>query len=307
MGITYNKCPVCHCSNIEPYLECRDYLVSGESFTIYRCAGCRLEFTQNHPDEKESGRFYQSVNYIPHSDTVKSFTGKTYYTVRKFMLSRKKNLVLRNTGKSTGSLLDFGSGTGHFAAAMKKAGWDITGIELNKEAREYSAKNFGIKVIGPEEIKKLPSGSFDCITLWHVLEHLHNPYESLTEIKRLLKHDGVLLVALPNNMSFDSIHYRSHWAAYDVPRHLWHFNPVSLSCQAALAGFEIFSMKRLPFDVFYISILSEKYRGSRIPVLKGIIKGSVFFLLSLFDLARSSSIVYLLKHFQSAADNTDYK
>ena len=296
MGIIYNKCPACHCSTIEPYLECFDNLVSGKSFTIYRCAGCQLQFTQNHPDEQESGRYYESVNYIPHSDTVKSFTGRIYYTSRKFMLKRKKKLVVRYTGKLAGNLLDFGSGTGHFAATMQKAGWDVTGIEINKEAREYSAKTFGIKVVSPEEIKTLPSDYFDCITLWHVLEHLHNPAESLTEIKRLLKHDGVLLVALPNNMSFDSTHYRHHWAAYDVPRHLWHFNPVSFTFFAERAGFKVISMKRLPFDVFYISMLSEKNRDSHFPLLTGIIKGLIFYIFSLFNLSHSSSLIYIVKH-----------
>ena len=306
MKITYNKCPVCNSNSIGPYIECKDYLVSGELFPIYRCPECQLEFTQYHPGEQESGKYYESVDYIPHSDAIKSFTGKIYYTVRKFMLLKKKNLVIKYTGKRTGTILDFGSGTGHFAITMKKAGWDATGIEPDNDAREYSLKNFGIKAMRPEEMKILPSFSFDCITLWHVLEHLHNPFQSLSEIKRLLRPNGILIIATPNNMSFDSIHYRHLWAAYDAPRHLWHFNPVSFSYLAGKAGFEIISMKKLPFDVFYISILSEKNRGSRIPLFNGLLKGSIFFLLSLFDVTRSSSIVYLLKHSESGKGNADY-
>lgn len=298
MRIHYKRCSLCGCSDVAVYCECRDYVVTGETFAVYRCPVCLLEFTQSPPDESESGRYYSSENYIPHSDSVRSLTGRIYYIIRQIMLRRKRRLVKRETGKSGGALLDYGSGTGHFAAAMKKAGWNVTGLELNDKAREYSTKSLGIKAIRPDEINRLPSGSFDCITFWHVLEHLSDIKGIMAEVKRLLRPGGVGLIALPNNMSYDSMYYRNYWAAYDVPRHLWHFNPVSFTNFAARSGFEVKSMNRLPFDVFYISVLSGKYRGSRIAFFTGIIKGFVFFFLSLFDIARSSSIVYVVRNIE---------
>ncbi|MGQ9619505.1 MAG: methyltransferase domain-containing protein [Bacteroidales bacterium] len=295
MKVYYNQCPVCGNNDISFFMECRDHLLTGESFPIYHCPECFLNFTQAHPDENEENIYYESQKYIPHSDSDKSFTGKLYYAIRRIMLRRKKSLVLAQTKKRIGSLLDFGSGTGHFAATMKKSGWNVTGIELNEKARKYSSDNFGITAISPHNIASLPSGYFDCITFWHVLEHLQNLSETTFEIKRLLKPDGVVLIALPNNTSSDSNYYRNFWAAYDVPRHLWHFNPVSFISFAARSGFEVKLMKGLPFDVFYISILSEKYRGSRIAFLSGLIKGIIFYILSLFDFRLSSSIVYIIK------------
>jgi len=300
MKIHYNQCPLCGHPEIITTIECRDYLVSGESYELCRCNGCYLEFTQDVPDETETEKYYESESYIPHSDSGKSLSDKIYYTIREVMLKRKKSLVTRATHKKIGRILDYGSGTGHFASVMKKAGWEVTGIEVSKKTRKYSSEKFGLNVFSPDMINSIPSGSFDCITMWHVLEHLHKPVELMAEIKRLLAPDGTAIIALPNNISFDSIHYRHFWAAYDVPRHLWHFNPVSFISFAARSGFEVLSVKRLPFDVFYISFLSEKYKRSHFPFIKGIIKGKLFYLLSLFDKTRSSSLIYVLRPLKSA-------
>ena len=142
------------------------------------------------------------------------------------MLQKKKNIIKNVTGLQMGSLLDIGSGTGHFADTMKKAGWKVNGIEINKKARDFSVSRFGLEIIGPDRISELEANSFDCITLWHVLEHFHDPLKYSSDILKLLKPDGVCVVALPNCNSYDAKYYKDYWAAYDVPRHLWHFNPV---------------------------------------------------------------------------------
>ena len=152
-----------------------------------------------------------------------------------------------------------------------------------------------LDTIEPEKIETLSSKSFDCITLWHVLEHFHEPFEYMKEIGRLLKPDGVCLIALPNCASYDSEHFGKEWAAYDVPRHLWHFNPTTFSLFAERTGFRLTGNLNLPFDVFYISILSEKYRGSKFPVLSGAFEGIVFSIRSLFTGNRNSSVIYILR------------
>ncbi|MCU0461913.1 MAG: class I SAM-dependent methyltransferase [Bacteroidales bacterium] len=252
-------------------------------------------FTQDHPDERTIGSYYASEEYLSHNDSAKGFSSTLYKISREFMLKRKRRLVERETGLKRGKLLDTGSGTGHFLNQMKQAGWEVNGIEINKKAREYAASSFGLDVISPDKISSLSSKSFDCITLWHVLEHFEDPFRYFSEISRLLTDGGVCITALPNSNSFDAEHYNKFWAAYDVPRHIWHFSPFTFQLFAQKAGFKIRSIKSLPLDVFYISILSEKYMGTWLYFITGIITGKWFWFLSLFKKEKSSSLIYILK------------
>jgi 2-polyprenyl-3-methyl-5-hydroxy-6-metoxy-1,4-benzoquinol methylase len=288
-------CPLCSSEKTGLHFRCTDNFISKESFEIYRCSVCGFEFTQDSPDENNIGHYYESDDYISHSNTSKGISNKIYRLVRGFMLLRKKKIINKLTARNTGFLLDIGSGTGHFANTMKVAGWNVKGIEINEKARDFSSLQFGLDVIGPEKISRLDSESFDCITLWHVLEHFNDPYKYASDIFRLLKPDGVCVIALPNSSSFDAIHYGAFWAAYDVPRHLWHFNPSTFKIFAEKAGFTLDRLRNLPLDVFYISILSERYRGSKIPFLTGIIQAMPFAFLSLFNIKKSSSVIYILR------------
>jgi SAM-dependent methyltransferase len=290
-----NSCPICSCGSMGHFLNCTDHLVSGKNFELSRCISCGFIFTASPPDKKDIGSYYESDDYISHSDSDITFLDKAYQEVRKIMLARKRKLVIRKSGRSCGKILDIGCGTGHFLNEMKISDWDVTGVEINKKAREYAASRFGLKVFPPENLRSLPDKEFDCITLWHVLEHFHEPYDYFADIKRLLKPGGVLLTALPNSESFDALHYGKEWAAFDVPRHLWHFNPSTFSLFAEKAGFKITSLRVLPFDVFYISILSERHKGSAFPSLSGLTIGIIYFFFSLFNRKRGSSIVYTLK------------
>jgi SAM-dependent methyltransferase len=293
--VQQNSCPLCSGSSLVHFLTCSDHLVSRKEFELSRCSSCGFIFTSAPPDEKGIGSYYESDDYISHSDSGKTFIDKLYQAVRKIMLTRKRKLVIRNTDKPTGKILDFGCGTGHFLNDMKKSGWETTGVEVNKKAREYATSKFGLEVFSPETVRSLPENEYDCITLWHVLEHFHDPFGYFKEIKRLLKPGGTVIVALPNSESYDALHYKKDWAAYDVPRHLWHFNPQTFSLFAGKTGFIVTSMKVLPFDVFYISILSEKQKGSVFPSTFGMTIGKMYFLLSLLDKKKGSSIVYTLK------------
>jgi SAM-dependent methyltransferase len=293
--VHHNVCPLCLSEKIFLHLRCIDHLISNEEFAIYKCKACGFEFTQDHPEEAETGRYYESDDYISHSDTSKGFSNKIYRLVRSAMLLKKRGIIKNVTGLQKGTLLDIGSGTGHFAGTMKKAGWQVKGIEINEKARNFSISRFGLDVTVPEQISALESESFDCITLWHVLEHFHDPFKNASDILRLLKPGGICVIALPNCSSYDAKHYGRFWAAYDVPRHLWHFNPSTFRLFSEKTGFVLENLRTLPLDVFYISLLSERNKGSKIPFFTGMAKAKIFAFLSLFNMERSSSVIYILK------------
>jgi 2-polyprenyl-3-methyl-5-hydroxy-6-metoxy-1,4-benzoquinol methylase len=294
--MVHNKmCPLCFSEKIFLHFACIDHFISKEVFEIYKCGTCSFEFTAGYPGETEIGRYYESDDYISHSDTYEGFSNKIYHLARNLMLLRKRRIIENVTGLKNGNLLDIGSGTGHFAYTMKKAGWLVRGIEINEKARAFSTSRFGLEIFSPDMINSLVANSFDCITLWHVLEHFHDPFKYISDTFNLLKSGGLCLVALPNCASYDAEYYGSNWAAFDVPRHLWHFNPQTFRLFLKKTGFVIENQKTLPFDVFYISILSERYKGFRSAFITGIIKAMLFTFLSVFRRRKSSSIIYILR------------
>lgn len=295
MMIHHTSCPLCKSETTEEFLNCKDFFLTGEVFELHRCNKCGFIFTQDPPDEKTIGGYYESDNYLSHNTTSGGIIGSIYRFSREIMLRKKRNLIVRVTGLSQGSLLDIGSGTGNFISIMKKSGWNVMGIEVNEAARNRSVSDFGLKVTIPSSLPGIGDSTFDCITLWHSLEHFHNLSFYTAEIFRLLRPGGKCVIAIPNCNSSDASHYRQYWAAYDVPRHLWHFRPETLKYLFEKTGLRFSSMMHLPLDVFYISILSEKYKGTSACILKGIIKALWFSILSLFSPEKSSSLVYILE------------
>lgn len=293
--VHHKACPLCQSEEISIPFSCTDNFISREVFMLAKCAKCGFEFTQDVPEENEIGKYYESEDYISHSSTKKGLSNKLYHLARNFMLWRKRKIVGKLTGLKSGKILDIGSGTGHFADTMKRSGWQVKGVEINEKARNYSVSQFGLDVNSPDKIQSLESESFDCITLWHVLEHFHDPGKYASEIHRLLKPDGVCIIALPNSSSYDARHYGKFWAAYDMPRHLWHFNPSTLNTFAEKNGFRLWKIKSLPLDVFYISTLSEKYKSTGLPFLAGMITAKWFAFLTIFKKERCSSLIYILK------------
>jgi 2-polyprenyl-3-methyl-5-hydroxy-6-metoxy-1,4-benzoquinol methylase len=293
--VHHDKCPLCHSENIRQFLQTRDHFLSRETFELYKCFDCGFVITQDYPEENFIGRYYASDDYVSHNDSASGFLNNLFRLSRIIMLRGKKSIVKRHTGLKNGSLLDIGSGTGHFISVMKKAGWRVKGVEINEKAREYSVSRFGLEVIPREQLSSLPSLSFDCITLWHVLEHLDDPVKYASEILRLIKPGGMCIIALPNCNSEDAQYYNKFWAAWDVPRHLWHFTPDTFRLFSEKAGFTVSKISCLPLDVFYISVLSERYKESNFSFIKGIIKGLWFTLRSLFRATGSSSLVYFLQ------------
>jgi len=293
--VHHECCPLCLSCKVAEKFSCTDHFISREIFQIAQCRDCGFQFTQDYPDEKEIGRYYESEEYVSHSNTSKGLVNYLYQLARKYMLRRKLRIVNKITAKKNGSLLDIGSGTGHFADTMKRSGWQVKGVEINDRAGEFSKSQFGLDVISPDEISSLTPESFDCITLWHVLEHFHDPFRYAADIHRILKPGGVCIIALPNSDSFDALHYKEYWAAYDLPRHLWHFSPATFRLFAEKTGFRLKEIKSLPLDVFYISALSEKYKKSSLSFIKGIVRAKFYAFYSLFSKEKSSSVIYILQ------------
>lgn len=293
--INHLQCPVCGHSGLQPHVECRDYLVSHQIFPIEVCPQCGLGVTQKVPPPDQIGDYYKSEQYISHSDTRKGLVNVLYHKIREFMLVRKRKLVERFVGTNPGHILDIGCGTGYFLAHMKNHGWSVDGTEVDENARAVAKDQLEQEVWGSEGLFDLEDGKYEALTMWHVLEHIHSLSDYLTKINSVLKNDGILVVAVPNYTSSDAEWYGADWAAYDVPRHLWHFSPHSAKMLIESHGFQLLTRKRMPFDPFYISMMSEKYRGNSLALVKGGYRGGISYLKSLVDIDRSSSIIYVFR------------
>ncbi|HEX8357172.1 MAG TPA: class I SAM-dependent methyltransferase, partial [Segetibacter sp.] len=254
--ITYTQCVCCGSAAISKVFTCKDHTVSKELFEIWKCGNCTFRFTQNVSDAATIGGYYQSPNYVSHSDTKTGFINRLYHRVRNHTLHTKLQLLQKLTGQQQGTLLDVGAGTGAFANTMEKAGWTVTGLEPDETARANALKNYQLHLQDSESLFGLDWNSYDAITLWHVLEHVHDLHGYLEKFHQLLKPEGRLFIAVPNHCSYDASVYESCWAAYDVPRHLHHFSPKSMEMFLEKKGFYLEVMKPMWFDSFYVSMLS---------------------------------------------------
>jgi len=261
--VHYTQCPVCSSIDIVKFLTTKDYTASGEEFEIFQCNACGLRFTQDPPDAASIGKYYKSQEYISHTDTSKGLINKLYQIVRKKTLKKKRRLVEELTGIKQGKLLDAGSGTGSFAAEMKNAGWQVTGLEPDADARRVAEELNNIKLLHADELFNLSPGSYDAITLWHVLEHVHELSAYLKQFKILLKENGKLIIAVPNYNSLDATVYKQYWAGYDTPRHLYHFSPLSMQKLMDKENLKVIGMKPMWYDSFYVSLLSSKYKTGK--------------------------------------------
>lgn len=293
--VVYEVCPICNSKKIKAFLPVKDYFLTQEDFELWKCETCSFIFTHALEDEENIGKYYKSEEYISHSDKKKGFFAALYQYGRKYMLKKKYKSISKFQKQEKGKLLDIGSGTGHFIHFMQEKGWDVEGIEMDKNAREYSIKEFSLKVQDNKALFNTEFEQKDVISLWHVLEHLYEPEKYMQRILEILKDDGLLLIALPNANSWDAKHYGKYWAAYDVPRHQWHFTPKSFRFFIKKFDLELIKIKKMPLDAMYVSILSEKYKQNSFASIRGIIKGIWSNIRCLNNAEKSSSVIYFLR------------
>jgi 2-polyprenyl-3-methyl-5-hydroxy-6-metoxy-1,4-benzoquinol methylase len=250
---------------MEHFLDTKDFLVSEKSFSLMRDPLTGVLMTTPRPSDPEM--YYQSDDYLSHNDSAKGLTASVYRFVRKINLARKLKLIDKYAAGER-SLLDFGAGTGDLLQLAKQKGYKIAGLEPNAGARASALEK------GIELSEVLPTDKeFKIITLWHVLEHLPDPEAALIRIRENLREEGVIFIAVPNYNSFDATYYREFWAAYDVPRHLWHFSKQAIRTLVEKQGMEIAEIKPMHFDAYYISLLSEKYKTGSHRYLKAAYTG----------------------------------
>ena len=293
--LSINACPVCGSTHLKRVMTCTDFYASGEQFELYSCEDCGFIFTQGVPVEAEIGKYYETPDYISHTDTRKGAMNSIYHYVRSYMLGRKARLVAREAHRKTGRLLDIGTGTGYFANTMVRRGWKVEAVEKSPQAREFAERAFRTGGEARIGFEGFAPDSFDVITLWHVMEHLEHLGETWEMLRELLTEKGVLIVAVPNCLLMTRSVTVEYWAAYDVPRHLWHFTPGTIQQLASRHGFIMAARHPMPFDAFYVSMLSEKHRGSSSSFLKGMYAGTLAWFNALGRKERSSSMIYVFR------------
>ena len=292
--IHYTHCPVCNSSQINPLLTVKDHSVSKEEFVIWQCAECSLRFTQDVPAEDSIGPYYASQDYISHSNTDKGLVSKLYQKVRKFTLAQKAKLIIHHT-KEKGRILDIGAGIGAFLSVMKEKSWEIKGIEPDFTARQNAKSLFGLELDEPSSLYSLDHKTYDAITLWHVLEHVHQLHDYVEQLKNLLTKEGKIFIAVPNYTATDATAYKNFWAAYDVPRHLYHFTPKAIEKLIQSHGLKLIAKKPMWFDSFYISLLSSKYHKGKTSWVGAGFNGLRSNINALMNNDKCSSLIYIIQ------------
>lgn len=247
------------------YLKVKDHSVSKEEFELYKDEALDLLATFPKPAIQDLGKYYESDDYISHTDGKRSLFEMAYHFVKNIALNKKVKLV--NSLQKKGSLLDIGAGTGDFLSYAKNDGWNVTGAEPSEKARSFAAQK-GLNLL--ENTQDLPDNSFDVITMWHVLEHVYDPEIQIKELKRLLKPNGSIVIAVPNFNSYDAKYYQEYWAAYDVPRHLWHYSKAAVEKLFGKESIQLQKVLPMKFDAFYVALLSEKYKSGKMNFLNAI-------------------------------------
>jgi 2-polyprenyl-3-methyl-5-hydroxy-6-metoxy-1,4-benzoquinol methylase len=286
-------CPVCNDEKTQFALKVKDYSVSKEFFDVLECPQCSLRFTKDAPAGEKIGVYYESEDYISHSNTRKGIVNYLYHVVRGHTLFTKYHLIKKASGLKQGLHLDIGAGTGAFVQYMNDHDWKSEGIEPDAKARALAQSVHHTRLLRAEAFETLSPESFDAISMWHVLEHVHDLYPYMYQIRKILKTQGLVFIAVPNYTSYDGLKYGAEWAAYDVPRHLYHFSPRSMKWLLNAAGFELKDMVPMWYDSFYISLLSEKYKTGYSSLPKGFISGFLSNMKAFSNREKCSSLIYV--------------
>lgn len=268
-----NKCPWCGSNKAQINLWLKDEFLTKEDFHICECLNCGLLYTMPRPSKEKIGAYYKSDEYYSHQENKKGFVPRLYEAIKKINLKHKFRLASRDL--PVGKLLDIGCGVGDFLHVAENKGWQCTGIEPSEEAREIARQRIKGDLLYSEDLNHLPDQSFDLITMWHVLEHVDDLKWQVAQLQRLIKPNGRIVIAVPNYRSYDGRFYNAYWAAYDVPRHLNHFNRIVLTKIFKTSGLSLVCMDKLVWDAYYISFMSEQYKHHFMPLVRGVFRGLV--------------------------------
>ncbi|GAB3653017.1 class I SAM-dependent methyltransferase [Echinicola sediminis] len=287
------KCPLCQSGLFLNHLIVKDHSVSQEYFTICKCSNCHFLFTNPRPDQEHIGNYYKSEDYISHTDKSTNLVNFIYKQVRKVTLQQKVNWINQYTSQK-GRLLDFGCGTGHFLAHAQKKGWECIGYEPSQEAASIGRDKFKLQLYNTtEELNQ--ENKFDAISLFHVLEHVHDLHATMQLLLSKLKKRGALFLAVPNYNSFDSQYFKENWAALDVPRHLYHFTQETMQQLAETFDLRITAQEPMPFDSYYVSLLSNSIINQKKNLIKSILTGYKSNKAAKSNNNNYSSILFILK------------
>lgn len=278
-------------TNSKSYIKVSDHSVSKESFDLLFNEEYQLLKTSPQPSLDKLPSYYESEDYISHTDSKRTLFEKAYHLVKRNALNNKVNLITKLIPQK-GIVLDIGSGTGDFLITAKSKGWYISGLEPNPKAKKIAELK---GVVFESSLETIPDNSMDVITMWHVLEHVPNVEEQFAQLKRIVKPNGYIIIAVPNYKSFDAKFYKEFWAAFDVPRHLWHFSKTSIERLAANSDLKLISINPMWFDSFYVSLLSEKYKTGKMNLIKGFFIGFASNFVGMFKKEYSSHI-YTIKN-----------
>ncbi len=290
---TLKNCPICGSKKLEKSFKTKDHFLTKEEFNICRCKKCDFYFTNPRPTTDHLSPYYKSDQYISHSNSNRGLFGFLYQRVRTFTLKKKYRLI--NGFRQGSRILDIGCATGQLLHEFKCRGWDCVGIEPDADARMVAAKDYHLKVYGEEGLQELEDASFDVITMFHVLEHVSDLEQRMEDLKRLIKANGYVFIALPNLESWDAQHYKEFWAGLDVPRHLYHFKKLNVKRLFENHNFKIEKIIPMKFDSYYVSLLSEKYKKNPFYYPAAFFKGWYSNMVARKKEPNHSSLLYVIK------------
>jgi SAM-dependent methyltransferase len=296
---TLRNCPACSYSQSSFLIKCRDYTVSQLEFDLTKCLQCGLIYTNPRPTIESIGKFYESAEYISHSNSKKGLINQLYQFIRRFSI-RKKLKLINSFHHSIKTLLDIGCGTGEFLNFAALKGWNTTGVEPSEKAKTFAQTNYRLKIENERWLEQTTE-LFSVITMWHVLEHVHELKKRIDQLNRLLSENGVVIIAVPNIDSYDKEYYKQFWASYDVPRHLYHFSPAVIKKLFSDHGFSHVKSLPMKFDSYYVSMLSEKYKSGSNNLIKAFLTGWRSNRKAKGEPEKYSSVIYIFKKTTSSS------
>ena len=291
--IVIEKCPICKNSRFRKKLSCTDHSTSKENFNIVSCETCGFTVTNPRPSGKNLGDYYKSDMYISHTNSSKGLFNWMYQSVRRYAIKRKVSLLKKI--KTNGAHLDLGCGTGEFLNACKASGFKTKGVEPSELARSQAIEKYSLSVSHDTSLSQYENSEFDSISMWHVLEHLPDLSNTLSQLNRILKSKGKLIIAVPNHKSWDANYYKEYWAGWDVPIHLWHFSKSTIEKLLSNHNFILIKTKPMIFDSYYVSLLSEEFKHGKKNFIKGFIIGFISNLFGTLGKRGHSSTTYVFE------------